>query len=386
MKKKIFVCMPSSMDLGGIEISLVGLLDAIDYEKYDVDLFLYGHRGALFPFINKNVRIFPEIKNLAYVRDSLTTKIKKGAWYAAWRRVWDGLAKLPADVSWGKIAKRKVKPIETEYDIALGFFLPFDVVLDKVKAKVKLGWIHTDYTKQTASLSYLKKAYEKIDYKIGVSEACKQSFLSVFPEYKDSTIFIENILSKQYVETSANAFDTSKEMPKEGIRLLTVGRFSYPKRIDEIPQICKKIVDAGMPVKWYLIGYGVDEPVIRQKIAENGMEEHVIILGKKENPYPYIKECDVYVQPSRYEGKSVSVREAQLFGKPTIITKYPTSSSQLEDGVDGVIVPMDIDGCAEGIIAVLKDTALQERLKNTCLQRDYTNANEIEKVYSLIKG
>ena len=114
------------------------------------------------------------------------------------------------------------------------------------------------------------------------------------------------------------------------------------------------------------------------------MEPYVKILGKKENPYPYIQACDVYVQPSRYEGKCVAVREAQMLGKPVIITNYPTSASQLEDGVDGLIVPLDNEGCAAGIAAALRNPALLARLSETCRKRDYSNAEEVKKIYSIL--
>ena len=111
------------------------------------------------------------------------------------------------------------------------------------------------------------------------------------------------------------------------------------------------------------------------------MQEHVIMLGKKENPYPYLKACDIYVQPSRYEGKCVSVIEAQMLHKPVIITNYATSKSQLEDGVDGVIVPMENEKCAEGICRVIKDKELQKTLIENTKKRDYTNAEMVEKLY-----
>ena len=141
----------------------------------------------------------------------------------------------------------------------------------------------------------------------------------------------------------------------------------------------------GLDVKWYLIGYGGDEPLIRQKIVEAGMEDRVIILGKKDNPYPYMRACDLYVQPSRYEGKAVTVREAQLLGKPVVITNYATSGSQLEDGVDGAIVPMDNAGCAAGIATLLRDPAQMQRLSENCKKRDYTNSAEVEKIYALME-
>ena len=138
-------------------------------------------------------------------------------------------------------------------------------------------------------------------------------------------------------------------------------------------------------MKWYLIGYGGDEPLIRQKIAEAGMGDRVIILGKKNNPYPYMRACDLYVQPSRYEGKAVTVREAQLLGKPVVITNYATAGSQLEDGIDGVIVPVDNVGCAAGIAALLRDPVRMRQLSENCKKRDYTNRDEIEKIYALME-
>lgn len=140
----------------------------------------------------------------------------------------------------------------------------------------------------------------------------------------------------------------------------------------------------GLNVKWYIIGFGGEEELIRSKIAEAEMEDFVILLGKKENPYPYIKACDLYIQPSRYEGKSVTVREAQMLGKPVVITRYPTSGSQLEDGVDGIIVPLDNEGCAKGIANLLHDQTTMDRLQKNCKMHDYSNAKEIQKLYNVL--
>ena len=114
------------------------------------------------------------------------------------------------------------------------------------------------------------------------------------------------------------------------------------------------------------------------------MEQFVVILGKKENPYPYIKNCDVYVQPSRYEGKSVAVREAQMLRKPVIITNYPTAPSQVRDRYDGIIVQMDNEGCAEEIALVLKNQNLLEKISYNCSQNDFSNSFEISKIYELM--
>ncbi len=170
------------------------------------------------------------------------------------------------------------------------------------------------------------------------------------------------------------------------MNLLSIGRFCPAKNYDNVPDISRRMIAHGVEaLKWYIIGYGGDEVLIRQKIAEVGMEKHVILLGKKENPYPYIKACDIYVQPSRYEGKSVTVREAQMLCKPVAVTAYPTASSQIQDGVDGVIVPLDNEGCAQGLARFIADTDLQSRIVNYLHTHDYASAFEVEKIYELLK-
>ena len=115
------------------------------------------------------------------------------------------------------------------------------------------------------------------------------------------------------------------------------------------------------------------------------MEQNVIWLGKKSNPYPYIKGCDLYIQPSRYEGKAVTVREAQILHKPVVITNFATSASQLQDGYDGIIVPMKNEECAMKIVELLKDEKRMNQLIDNTYKNDYSNRQELEKLYALIK-
>lgn len=179
-------------------------------------------------------------------------------------------------------------------------------------------------------------------------------------------------------------------LSKKMIKLLSVGRFSHAKNYDNVPNICRRLIgsltsaDASLQLRWYIIGYGGDEALIRRRIEEAQMEDYVIILGKRTNPYPYIKACDIYVQPSRYEGKSVTVREAQMLGKPVIVTNYATAKSQVRHGIDGVIVPMDNEGCAQGIAEFILNAQLQARITSYLKVHDYGNEEEIEKLYDMI--
>lgn len=388
MKKKILVIFTGSMELGGVERSLIGLLSSLDYDHYDVDLFLYGHHGPLFSMIDPRVNILPECKELAYLRESFSNKLRHGCYYSAALRLRDAILSLfrqaDNDRTWAQVMRHCTKPLKKHYDAAMSFFLPFDYLDERVGASVKIGWIHTDYSTEKTDYTFLLEQYEKLDVIVAVSESCRKSFCSVFPQLEKRVVVVENILPVALVRNGADEFSTAGEMPDKGIRLLSIGRYCTAKNFDNVPDICSKLIQFGLDVYWYIIGFGPDEQLIRQRIAETGMEERVILLGKKENPYPYIKACDLYVQPSRYEGKAVTVREAQMLGKPVVITRYATAASQLEDGVDGVIVPMDNEGCAEGIAALLQAPEKMEMLSDVCLRRDYSNSREVKKLYQLM--
>lgn len=397
MKKKILVLMPS-MFIGGAERSLIGLLDSIDYSKFDVDLFLYRHEGEFLNLIPKEVNILPQ--NNSYT--TFDTPIKSLLFSNKFRF---GVARLLAkfDIKnnqkqgneinvWSSmqfISKRllpMLPEINGEYDMAINFLGIADVLGNKVNAKKKLAWIHTDYSELIPNKELDLKTYSNVDYIINVSKHCEDKFLKVYPQFREKSLVIENILSNNFVKSQADEKidELFLKDNKDEIRLLSIGRFSDAKNFDNIPYICKDLLALGCNIKWYIIGYGGDEELIKSKIVEFGMEEKVIILGKKANPYPYIKACDIYVQPSRYEGKAVTVREAQILNKPVVITNFATAKSQLKDGFDGIIVPMDNEGCARGIANLINDKELQNRLIENTKISDYSNKNEVNKIYDIL--
>jgi glycosyltransferase involved in cell wall biosynthesis len=220
---------------------------------------------------------------------------------------------------------------------------------------------------------------------VSISPDVTRTFLQAFPSLESKIVEIENILSSDFVRKRADEKDVTHEMPnREGrVNILSVGRFTDAKNYDNVPDICQRVRKQGIDISWYIIGFG-DETLIRQIIKEAGMEDYVVILGKRTNPYPYMKACDIYAQPSRYEGNSVTVREAQMLGKPVVITNYATAKSQIQDGVDGVIVPLDNEGCAKGIADFIRNIPLQNEIISYLHGHDYGNVDEVEKVYQMI--
>lgn len=386
------------LEIGGAEISLIGLLNAIDKATYDVDLFVYSHQGELMQLIPDGVNLLPEIPKYSTLERPMKKVLREGYVDIVAARL---LAKIRhriyrcthkingEDASIFQYVANCTTPLlpmvsDKEYDLAISFLNPHNICLDKMRAKKKVAWIHTDYTKIHINKHLELPYWSGFDHIASISEAATEAFVKIFPELAPKVIEIENILSPSFVQKRADGTAEEIEPTSGVVNLLSVGRFCTAKNYDNLPFICKHLVEMGVNVRWYIIGFGGQEQLIREKIAEAGMEKRVIILGKRSNPYPYIKACDIYVQPSRYEGKSVTVREAQMLYKPVVVTNYPTASSQIENGVDGVIVPMDNRACAEGIKALIDNKELQARIVEHLRTHDYGNETEVEKIYKLI--
>lgn len=396
MKKKIFI-FSHAMEIGGAERALLGLLNSIDYSKYDVDLFLLKHSGELMPLIPKQVNLLSEILQYSAIMKPMVLALKEGQIKVVLGRLCGKLkAKLydikhtlnrsavAIEYSHKHTVKYLSRVNNEHYDIAISFLTPHYIVSEKVNADKKIAWIHTDYSTIELDVKSELAMWSKFDNIVSISDDVTRAFLSTFPSLENKIVKIENILSKDFIEKQADLFNVKNEMTDDSVKLLSIGRFCEAKNFDNVPEIASIIKSKGVDFRWYIIGYGADENLIKSKIAQYNMEDTVIILGKRENPYPYIKACDIYVQPSRYEGKCVAVREAQILKKPVIITNYASSKSQLQDGFDGVIVPMDNQGCANEIVKIIDDKDLQNQLIENTKKTDYTNSKEIEKLYKLI--
>lgn len=406
--KRIFISM-HYMEIGGAEMALVGLLQALDYTKYDVDLFLHAHRGEMMQFIPKEVNLLPEIKEYAHIECPMKQALLDGCWgvlYGRLKAKWltkryrrrKCVTETAAGLQYVADCVLPFLPSLHQYgvyDLAISFLQPHNYVAEKVKAKKKICWIHTDYSVVDINAELELPIWSTYDNVVSISDDVTKTFLQTFPSLERKIVKIENILSPVFVRKRAELIlenEVEKEIPQEEgvIRLLSVGRFCEAKNYDNVPDICQEInsklktQNSKLRIKWFLIGFGGDETLIRQKIEEAGMQEYVIILGKKSNPYPYIKACDIYVQPSRYEGKSVTVREAQMLCKPVVVTNYPTAKSQIQDGIDGRIVPMDNEGCAHGLADFIMNTELQKQITDYLKKHDYGNEAEVEKLYQLV--
>ena len=401
MKKKILIT-ACSLEIGGIERSLVGLLDVMDYDKYDVDVLLFSRKGELLQHVSPRCNLLPEIPQCATLLTPVKTVLRQGHFLLGAARVWahwslsrkykpDGDPRTADGVTFATLQKfwdtsiRFMPSLPGEYDAAISFMWPHHFVAQKVRAKKKFAWVHTDHTIAIVDEKKDAAVWAQFDRIAAVSDECGEAFLKVYPQFRDKLTTVENILPASFVRDSAMEFEP-QEMDTAAPKLVSVGRLCYQKAFDRAVRVARILKDRNADFCWYVVGYGGAEPEIRALIRELDVEDRFFLLGKKSNPYPYMRACDLFVQASRYEGKAVTVREAQMLAKPVLITDFLTARSQVRDGFDAVVVPQDENAIADAIVSLLGDEEKRIQLSENARATDYSNASEADKIYRMIEG
>ncbi len=389
--QRIFIAI-HYMEIGGAERALLGLLELFSKFKYDVDLFIYSHQGELMKHIPAGINILAENESYSAIEKPLLHVLSQGKWKIAMARLlsklnnWFYNRKLKghSDSIYDELGRTTTKILPNlyhlgTYDVAISFLRPHHFVRDKVIAKRKLAWIHTDYSCIAINSNRELSSWETYDHVVSISEDVTKSFLEVFPTLKGKVLEIDNPLPVNLIKEQADQFDATDEMPGK-IKLLSIGRYCTPKNFPGAVAIMAELCKLRNDVVWYVIGYGGGEQEIREAIIKHNMQDKFILLGKKSNPYPYIKACDIYVQPSIFEGKSITVKEAQLLGKPVAITNYPTAHSQIRDGEDGVILPLgDSNQTAKALNDLLNNKTLLRKISTFA---HVNTENIIERLFS----
>lgn len=389
MKKRILITQ-CSMYLGGAERALLSMLKAFDYDRFDVDLFLYKHEGELMHGIPGEVHLLPEIPAYRALNSGIRDIVLTHPFVAGAKLMAAGMATLSGNPGsiydeidrWGSLVLPEIQP-GVLYDGCISYLANHRIERSKVRARKYVAWIHTDYGYLTRIPGRELVGWSLFDHIVSISPAVHAGFAKVYPSLADRLVLVENGVDRSILCRKAEERDVSGEL-KGKLNILSVGRFCDAKNFDGAVAILAELRKLRQDVHWYIIGYGGDEPLIRKAISEYGMKEYFHILGKRDNPYPYMKACDLYVQPSRYEGKCVAVLEAQALGKAVAITPYPTAAGQLEDGVDGVILPShEPSEVASALHQLLSRPARLQQLAETCSSRDYSCKPYLSNLYNI---
>lgn len=394
MKKKILFVM-NSLICGGAEKSLVTLLRCIDYERYDVDLYLFEQTGLFMELIPSQVHLLPSpyfwnFFNKPF-KQSIAFFIKKGRVDLVFCRIAQGKICrrykncAEAEQRLWKYIRRGIHPLVQEYDAAIGYLEknPIYFIVDQVKAKRKIGWIHTDYSKLSQDLDFESQYFSQLQHIITVSIECEEILKNLFPQQAFKIATIENLLIPEFVREMAGK---KRNIENHMIKIATAARLAEPKGIDLAIDACKLLVDQGYQIIWKIIGDGPLHEILTEQIKRKNLEGVFILEGEKKNPYHYMKEADIYVQPSRFEGKSIAIEEAKILCKPIVVTAYPTVRQQIEDEVTGLIVDQTAVGISQGIIRIIEDDLLKQKLSLNLTMQDLGNRDEIKKLYRLMEA
>ena len=391
MKKKVLFVLPS-LRSGGAEKSLVSLLQTIDPARYDTDLFLFRREGLFLPLVPEYVRVLDGGETYARFDGSAKSAIlyylKHGKFLTAVRRILYGSAQRLPDAqralkSWKYLSR--MLPRLSGYDAAVGYLEGTSTyfVADNVKGGQKISFLHTDYDRIASQQAADARCYAQMDVLVGVSDLCTQKAEQVFPFLRGRTRTMHNIISAELIRKMA---ESPCDLPPADVpTVLTVARLSPPKGINLAVQACALLVRRGVKFRWVHIGSGELHDQIVQQICDAGVQNTFLLLGERSNPYSFMRACDVYVQPSRFEGKSIAVDEAKALAKPIVVTDFGTVRDQITDGVNGVIAPQTPEGIADALQSVLANGALRKTLCENLRAETIGNTEEIEVLYSILE-
>lgn len=395
-KKKSILFVMAGMNRGGAERSLINLLEIMDRKQYDIDLLVFDTSGKLMVQIPKDVRVLQPDRRLKCISTSSKKEMAKNfsAKAVAFRLVYNfeknkgEIPYIQSQKKWKAVYRPVLKPLHQEYDIAVAYMhsLPSYYVIDKVNAKRKILWVHNDYSRLVEGKGFDRPYFEKADQVVTISEQCVRELAKAFPDLSDKFTCIYNLNPENKIREKALAFYPEEYRSYKGLKLISIGRLNYQKGFDYAINAAKILKDKSIDFSWFIIGSGELRQTLEDQIRLLGVEKEIHLLGERENPYPYIQNADIVVQTSRFEGKSIVLDEAKILYKPIITTDYVSVHDQIKNGKSGMIVPIDSSSIADGILQLIKNPGLQEKLVNELKTIPDCTDNEIKKYYECFIG
>ena len=341
--KRILIVMLSLYN-GGAERSLVNLLNEFDCPEFQIDLLLFRKEGMYLPQVPASVRLLDASKTLGALYERRPDGKRLSSYPAYFVKV---VASLIARLAEPKY-KRNADAFRWKH-----FYRPYFAWLDQV---------------------------------VTISPKCKTALEEVFPEFTGKFLWLPNLISSRKIEHLSLAYEPEEFAACPGAKLLSVARLSFEKGIDIAVEAAAELKKRGIAFCWFIVGEGPEGARLGQQIHSLGLEDDVVLLGTRENPYPYIRGCDVLVQPSRVEGKSLVTDEARILHKPIVCANYESAPDQIEHEVTGLIVPTTGEGISAGIVRLLEDDALREEIIANLKAKEQGNAEEIRRYYALFEG
>ncbi len=374
MEKQKLLIAVHQMNMGGVQKSLLCALRALEYDRYDVTLYVRKNRCDLLkqadPRVNRIIVNDDKTRYYRKPRAVLLFLIYRIAEllhldYLPFKR------KLETYVADRQMQYEKEHWFSdgTTYDVAVSYIQgPTAQFVEKyVPAKRKIVFFHGSTDENHALHEAIFPRFNRI---VAVNSGCMDVLKNLYPTVKDKTSYIENYVDAAAVREAAKAYEIErKEKP---IEICTCGRFTPVKGFDLAVKAAKLLKEQGFDFIWYFVGDGEQRAAIETQINSSGLTDVIHITGILENPYPYYAGCDIYVQPSREESYGLSIKEAQILCRPVVTTETVGGKSLVEDGETGLVAPITAEGIAEKIAVLINDEPLRVHITHILEQKDDT--------------
>lgn len=402
MKKIIFV--GEYMLCGGVEKSLISLLNSIDHNKYDITLMLLKKEGVLLSQIPDYVNVIEmdlpkdEINDILYGKtNALKIAFKNKKLFSFIKKILRGIylnivskSNEEKRVNYYKLIDHKFKEFPVQYDIAIDYMgyglLNTFYVAKKIKANKKYTWVHFEPLEcmdDFNSFEYYLKYYNKI---ICVSKNIRSQLNTIMPKFNDKFDVFYNIVDYTRLYKESNLISNVYDNKYTGKKILSIGRLDKQKGFDIGLSSIEMLLNSNYDIKWYIIGEGNQRELLEKIIKEKKLEKNVILLGQQTNPYVYLKNCDYYFQPSRHEGYGIAVAEARAFCKPIVATDFAGAKEQIKNNETGVIVECNAIALYNGLKLLLDDDKICELFKKNLKTELITSTSIMKDIEKLFEG
>ena len=348
-KKKVLFIIPSLCQ-GGIEHSLITTLKVLDKTKYDITLFTYFNDLALLPLVPK------EVKTIHNNTQPHCHRNPKAIFYDVIKLVtqklkWNGVNEKVSEKLKHHIHQQKAKYASKgifkhqKFDIVISYAVGMCTEMALYfKAKRYYVFFHSSVDSHHEILDKIFPSYNKI---IAVSDGVKEMLTKSYTHISDKIVVLENYVEADRIIDKSNQ---NINIKNNKLVLCTCGRLSPEKGFDLAVESASILKQKGMDFIWYFVGDGNERNKIESLINENELSDFIRITGYVENPYPYIKDCDIYIQPSHHESFGLTIKEAVILGKTVVSTDTVGGNIVLENGKYGEIVKISANGIAQGIL------------------------------------
>lgn len=392
IKKKLLFTI-NSLHCGGAENSLISLLQILDYNVYDVDLLLFKKEGFFLKQVPDQVTILHPLEAFEYFDLSFYKMLKKAILNFRFdvivaRIKYFQLKKEPnkavLEQKFWKYLSKCLPNQKVTYDVAIGFLekTPNYYVVDKVKAKLKIGFIRTDYKMMGMSPSIDNIYFKKLNYIATNSDNATNSLKDIFPNYLNKIVTIENFFAPQALFGLANE---KIEVPKNDLLIVSIGRLVALKNFELAISTCAVVKKYIPKVLWIVIGEGEERENLQALIIKNQLEDNFILIGELENPYPYLKNCNFYVHTSKFEGKSRAIEEAKIFKKTIVTTNFPSVTNQIKEGENGFIVDFNHEKMADLLLKIVNESIALE-VQSSAIKTDDSTLDNLNYFYKIINS